>query len=127
MQHRDVLREDQDEQVGHRRLPVGLGEALGVLQHLDQAIADVEHVVVDGEPGEAQRGGGDDQALGLEEAEPGAVALDELLATLSDDRPRIIALQPISQKEDATRLCIDTCIARNWRLSMQTHKYLNIA
>ncbi|WP_273954400.1 hypothetical protein, partial [Escherichia coli] len=22
---------------------------------------------------------------------------------------------------------IDTCIARNWRLSMQTHKYLNIA
>ena len=54
-------------------------------------------------------------------------ALDELLATLSDDKPRIIALQPISQKEDATRLCIDTCIARNWRLSMQTHKYLNIA
>lgn len=54
-------------------------------------------------------------------------ALDELLETLSDDKPRIIALQPISQKEDATRLCIDTCIARNWRLSMQTHKYLNIA
>ncbi|MEG2955065.1 MAG: 7-carboxy-7-deazaguanine synthase QueE, partial [Hafnia sp.] len=54
-------------------------------------------------------------------------ALDELLATLTDDKPRIIALQPISQKEDATRLCIDTCIARNWRLSMQTHKYLNIA
>ncbi|HCS2307665.1 7-carboxy-7-deazaguanine synthase QueE, partial [Salmonella enterica subsp. enterica serovar Anatum] len=27
----------------------------------------------------------------------------------------------------ATRLCIETCIARNWRLSMQTHKYLNIA
>ncbi|EAT8647914.1 7-carboxy-7-deazaguanine synthase QueE, partial [Salmonella enterica subsp. enterica serovar Ohio] len=26
-----------------------------------------------------------------------------------------------------TRLCIETCIARNWRLSMQTHKYLNIA
>ncbi|EGM7965240.1 7-carboxy-7-deazaguanine synthase QueE, partial [Escherichia coli] len=22
---------------------------------------------------------------------------------------------------------IETCIARNWRLSMQTHKYLNIA
>lgn len=54
-------------------------------------------------------------------------ALDELLETLSDDKPRIIALQPISQKEDATRLCIETCIARNWRLSMQTHKYLNIA
>ena len=54
-------------------------------------------------------------------------ALDELLETLSDDKPRIIALQPINQKDDATRLCIETCIARNWRLSMQTHKYLNIA
>lgn len=54
-------------------------------------------------------------------------ALDELLATLVDDKKRVIALQPISQKEDATRLCIETCIARNWRLSMQTHKYLNIA
>ena len=53
--------------------------------------------------------------------------LDALLATLEDDKPRVIALQPISRKEDATRLCIDTCIARNWRLSMQTHKYLNIA
>lgn len=54
-------------------------------------------------------------------------ALDALLATLNDDVARIIALQPISQKDDATKLCIDTCIARNWRLSMQTHKYLNIA
>lgn len=54
-------------------------------------------------------------------------ALDELLATLTDEKQRVIALQPISQKEDATRLCIETCIARNWRLSMQTHKYLNIA
>ncbi len=54
-------------------------------------------------------------------------ALDTLLLTLTDDKPRIIALQPISQKEDATKLCIETCIARNWRLSMQTHKYLNIA
>ncbi|WP_434527029.1 7-carboxy-7-deazaguanine synthase QueE [Photorhabdus asymbiotica] len=54
-------------------------------------------------------------------------ALDELLATLDNNSSRIVALQPISQKEDATRLCIETCIARNWRLSMQTHKYLNIA
>jgi len=54
-------------------------------------------------------------------------ALDELLATLSDSKARIIALQPISRKEAATKLCIETCIARNWRLSMQTHKYLNIA
>lgn len=54
-------------------------------------------------------------------------ALDQLLATLSDSKARIIALQPISRKDAATKLCIETCIARNWRLSMQTHKYLNIA
>lgn len=54
-------------------------------------------------------------------------ALDQLLAALQDEKRRIIALQPISQQEEATRLCIETCIARNWRLSMQTHKYLNIA
>ena len=54
-------------------------------------------------------------------------ALDALLATLQDDKARIIALQPISQKEEATRLGIETCIARNWRLSVQTHNYLNIA
>ena len=53
-------------------------------------------------------------------------ALDALLARLQDDKARIIALQPISQKDAATKLCIETCIARNWRLSMQTHKYLNI-
>jgi 7-carboxy-7-deazaguanine synthase len=53
--------------------------------------------------------------------------LEVLLATLTDQKARIIALQPISQKEEATKLCIATCIAKNWRLSMQTHKYLNIA
>ncbi|MGP6489630.1 7-carboxy-7-deazaguanine synthase QueE [Duffyella gerundensis] len=53
--------------------------------------------------------------------------LELLLSTLKDGKSRIIALQPISQKDAATRLCIETCIARNWRLSMQTHKYLNIA
>ena len=54
-------------------------------------------------------------------------ALVHLLETLTDDKKRIIALQPISQKDEATKLCIETCIAKNWRLSMQTHKYLNIA
>jgi 7-carboxy-7-deazaguanine synthase len=38
-----------------------------------------------------------------------------------------IALQPISQKHRATELCINTCIKNNWRLSIQTHKYLSIA
>ena len=53
-------------------------------------------------------------------------ALDALLATLGEALPQVVALQPISCKEGATRLCIDTCLARNWRLSMQTHKYLHI-
>lgn len=53
--------------------------------------------------------------------------LDTLLVRLNDEKARVIALQPISQNPRATELCIQTCIARNWRLSMQTHKYLSIA
>ena len=37
-----------------------------------------------------------------------------------------IYLQPISQKARATQLAIETCIANNWRLSVQVHKYLGI-
>ncbi len=39
----------------------------------------------------------------------------------------VVALQPISQKDRATELCIHHCIVNNWRLSIQTHKYLQIA
>lgn len=53
--------------------------------------------------------------------------LDFLLKNLIDDKHRVIALQPISQKALATDLCIKTCILRNWKLSLQTHKYLNIS
>ncbi|GAK15924.1 LOW QUALITY PROTEIN: queuosine biosynthesis QueE radical SAM [Vibrio sp. JCM 19053] len=53
--------------------------------------------------------------------------LMDLLANANVAAETIIALQPISQKPRATQLCIDTCIARNWRLSVQTHKYLSIA
>ncbi|MGJ3354713.1 7-carboxy-7-deazaguanine synthase QueE [Providencia sp. Je.9.19] len=53
-------------------------------------------------------------------------ALDELLAMRTLETPPVVALQPISQKASATKLCIDTCIERNWRLSIQTHKYLAI-
>lgn len=52
--------------------------------------------------------------------------LDALLATATL-RPDVeIALQPISQKPRATQLAMAVCIARNWRLSIQTHKYLDI-
>ncbi|WP_367986485.1 7-carboxy-7-deazaguanine synthase QueE [Vibrio sp. NTOU-M3] len=53
--------------------------------------------------------------------------LDVLIQRANVSEKTTIALQPISQKPRATQLCIDTCIKRNWRLSIQTHKYLSIA
>ncbi|PNH79477.1 7-carboxy-7-deazaguanine synthase QueE [Vibrio diazotrophicus] len=53
--------------------------------------------------------------------------LDQLLQSANVPESTVIALQPISQKPRATQLCIDTCVTRNWRLSIQTHKYLSIA
>lgn len=52
--------------------------------------------------------------------------LDEVLELLGDTPPPVIYLQPISQQKRATELAIKTCIARNWRLSLQTHKYIGI-
>jgi 7-carboxy-7-deazaguanine synthase len=51
--------------------------------------------------------------------------LDELLVGI-DVTHKTVCLQPISQKPRATELAMKTCIARNWRLSIQTHKYLDI-
>ncbi|MEX6224459.1 7-carboxy-7-deazaguanine synthase QueE [Providencia hangzhouensis] len=53
-------------------------------------------------------------------------ALERILALRTLDAPPIVALQPISQKATTTKLFIETCIQRNWRLSIQTHKYLDI-
>ncbi|TKB45973.1 7-carboxy-7-deazaguanine synthase QueE [Thalassotalea mangrovi] len=54
--------------------------------------------------------------------------IDDLKALLQEhqitDTP--VYLQPISQKDRATKLAIDTCIANNWRLSIQVHKYIGI-
>lgn len=55
--------------------------------------------------------------------------VDELDALLVEKPPRPgvnICLQPISQKPRATELAIRVCIERNWRLSVQLHKYLAI-
>ena len=52
--------------------------------------------------------------------------LDELLAQLPSTAEKTICLQPISQKASATELCSRVCIERNWRLSVQVHKYLGI-
>lgn len=51
--------------------------------------------------------------------------LDHLLTDI-DLTGKTVCLQPISQKPRATALAMKTCIERNWRLSIQTHKYLNI-
>ncbi|GLX81822.1 7-carboxy-7-deazaguanine synthase QueE [Thalassotalea eurytherma] len=54
--------------------------------------------------------------------------VDDLKALLVkhsiEDTP--VYLQPISQKDRATKLAIDTCIENNWRLSVQVHKYIGI-
>ncbi|WP_394129873.1 7-carboxy-7-deazaguanine synthase QueE [Shewanella maritima] len=54
--------------------------------------------------------------------------LDELdtLLTDIDVSEKVMCLQPISQKARATEFAMSVCIERNWRLSIQTHKYLNI-
>ncbi|GAB3298692.1 7-carboxy-7-deazaguanine synthase QueE [Pseudidiomarina andamanensis] len=51
---------------------------------------------------------------------------DRLLATCPPREGVSIALQPISQRPRATELAMKVCIERNWRLSVQLHKYLNI-
>lgn len=53
--------------------------------------------------------------------------LDGLLAGLPAEYQQRVCLQPISQKQRATELATKVCIERNWRLSIQTHKYLGIA
>ena len=52
--------------------------------------------------------------------------LDKLLTQLTSTEDKTICLQPISQKASATELCSRVCIERNWRLSVQVHKYLGI-
>ena len=52
--------------------------------------------------------------------------LDALLMQLKSTVDKTICLQPISQKPKATALCSRICIERNWRLSVQMHKYLGI-
>jgi 7-carboxy-7-deazaguanine synthase len=49
---------------------------------------------------------------------------DQLLSSLTIPPDCTLLLQPMSQDTYATRLCVDTCKARGWRLSLQIHKYL---
>ena len=52
--------------------------------------------------------------------------LDALLANVSSLEGKQVCLQPISQQKRATELAVKTRIERNWRLSLQTHKYIGI-
>jgi 7-carboxy-7-deazaguanine synthase len=52
--------------------------------------------------------------------------LDALLSKVSSLDGKQVCLQPISQQKRATELAVSTCIERNWRLSLQTHKYIGI-
>lgn len=98
-------------------------------------VSDLCHVTVS--PKIAMKGGFDvlDQAMIRADEIKHPVAmqrhideLDRLLERLTPQQlaAKKIYLQPISQQNRATKLAIDTCIARNWWLSIQTHKYLDI-
>lgn len=52
--------------------------------------------------------------------------LDQLLAECPPKPCAQICLQPLSQNDKATALCIETVQARGWRLSVQLHKYLRL-
>jgi len=52
--------------------------------------------------------------------------LDELLARPTRMSSPVVYLQPISMQARATELAVATCIARNWRLSLQTHKFIGV-
>lgn len=39
---------------------------------------------------------------------------------------QLIWLQPVSQKQDNTDLCVKTAMDNNWRISIQTHKYMGV-
>lgn len=52
--------------------------------------------------------------------------LKGLLQLLDGTKQPLIYLQPISQQQRATELAIESCIKENWRLSLQTHKFIGI-
>ena len=52
--------------------------------------------------------------------------LDLLLASMDESTLPLIYLQPISQQKRATDLAVKTCISRNWRLSLQMHKFIGL-
>lgn len=52
--------------------------------------------------------------------------LNSILKKIKNKKNNLIFLQPISQNEEALNICIKTCIIKNWKLSVQIHKYLKL-
>ncbi|KAF0707759.1 7-carboxy-7-deazaguanine synthase QueE [Buchnera aphidicola (Aphis craccivora)] len=50
----------------------------------------------------------------------------DILSNIKDKKKRIIYLQPISQNKKALNICMNICMKKNWKLSVQLHKYINI-
>ena len=56
--------------------------------------------------------------------------VDHFIGWLNHVEPKhscVITLQPVSQNERATELCINACLSFGWRLSIQTHKFIGLA
>ncbi len=52
-----------------------------------------------------------------------------VLADLLDHYPsdgRVVWLQPVSQDDTATKLCLEVCQLTGWRISLQLHKYAGL-
>ncbi|AHG60363.1 7-carboxy-7-deazaguanine synthase QueE [Buchnera aphidicola] len=52
--------------------------------------------------------------------------LDKILSMVKNKKKCYVSLQPISQNKEALEICIKTCIMKNWKLSIQLHKYILI-
>ena len=52
--------------------------------------------------------------------------VEKLDALLDGYIPPVVWLQPLSQSEKATDLCVQVCMQRNWRISIQLHKYVGL-
>lgn len=52
--------------------------------------------------------------------------LNAILSVLKNRKKCHIFLQPINQNQESLKVCIEECIIKNWRLSIQIHKYLLI-
>ncbi|ANZ22615.1 pyrroloquinoline quinone biosynthesis protein [Buchnera aphidicola (Diuraphis noxia)] len=52
--------------------------------------------------------------------------LEIILSILKHRKTCHIFLQPISQNPESLKICMKICTVKNWRLSIQTHKYLLI-